>query len=80
MEDLREKMLLEGRIQVLADYASRDALREVMIIMIKQEARDIKMVRPNEDEKMMYEEATRHAQQRMVDAIQTACNGKCTGS
>jgi hypothetical protein len=49
-EDLmRKKLVTEGRIQVLADYAIRDALREVMIVMIKQEVRDIKMARPNEE-------------------------------
>jgi len=79
-EELRKRLVLEGRIQVLADYAIRDAFREVMIVMIKQEARDIKMVRPDEDEMTTYKEATRRAQQRLADTIQTACNGKCTGS
>jgi len=81
-EDLmRKKLVTEGRIQVLADYAIRDALREVMIVMIKQEVRDIKMARPNEETTHQeYQEAARHAQQRMTDAIQAACNGKCTGS
>lgn len=79
-EELRKKISTEFRLQHLADYAIRDAMREVVIVMIKQEARDIKMVRPDEDEKVTYEEAARRAKQRLVDAIQTACNGRCTGS
>jgi hypothetical protein len=80
MPSIDPNQILEGYIGVLAAQAVEAAMHEVMVTMIKQEARDIKMCRPDEDEKTMYREAARHAQQRMVDAIQTACNGRCTGN
>lgn len=80
MPSSNPKEIIEGHIGVLAQGASLDAIYEVMVMLIKQEARDIKMIHPDVDEKEMYRRAAGIAKQRMIGAIHAACNGRCTGS
>lgn len=68
----------EASIKVKALEASQTAIQDVMVTLIKQEARDIKISHPDIDEKELYKRAVVLAEQRMRDAIEAVCNGRRT--